>query len=256
MTVTLCVTRSWCCLFSKTLTSPTPKSKRHQKTEVIYFVNDLDSAPPEWRIHDVQSTAKLPLEASHSESLLDLDSPSRTSSWARQTSLEQCTNASSFARTRRRNLPSHNPSGNSGLPKSTTIPRSHGGQYDASDTHSSPVRNRVHKSARHRCSCTPGSCHRSQAAHPSNDPRRSLGRPSTRAPPGDSPHRGHRNSHLHLSQRPDEDQATASLYVQEAAQAADGAWQQTIWRTAGTMRRKPDHRIPRTPQLRFSRRRK
>ena len=29
------------------------------KTGVIYYVNDLDSAPPEWRIHDVQSMAKV-----------------------------------------------------------------------------------------------------------------------------------------------------------------------------------------------------
>ena len=27
-----------------------------QKMEVIYHVNDLDAAPPEWRIHDVQDT--------------------------------------------------------------------------------------------------------------------------------------------------------------------------------------------------------
>ena len=50
---------------------------------------------------------QLPLEASHSESLSDFYSTSRTNSWARQTSFEQCTNASSFARTRRRNLLSY-----------------------------------------------------------------------------------------------------------------------------------------------------
>ena len=33
---------------------------------------------------------------------------------------------------------------------------SHGGQHDVSDTQCWPVRNRVQKSARHRCSCTPG----------------------------------------------------------------------------------------------------
>ena len=27
-------------------------------TEVIYHVNDLDSAPPEWRVQDVQNLAK------------------------------------------------------------------------------------------------------------------------------------------------------------------------------------------------------
>ena len=30
----------------------------HQKTEVIYDVNDLDAAPPEWRIGDVWSLTK------------------------------------------------------------------------------------------------------------------------------------------------------------------------------------------------------
>ena len=39
------------------------------------------------------------------------------------------------------------------------------------------------------------------AAKPRNDPRRSLGWPSTKGNPGDSLCRGHRNSHLHLSQR-------------------------------------------------------
>ena len=39
-----------------------------------------------------------------------------------------------------------------------------------------------------------------------------------------------------------DEQATAKLYVQKAAQAADEAWQQTI--AGGTGRRKPDHRIP------------
>ena len=59
----------------------------------------------------------------------------------------------------------------------------------------------VQKSARHRCSFTPGSSHRSHNAHPGHDPRRSLGRPSLGANPGGAPHRGHRDSHLHLSQR-------------------------------------------------------
>ena len=30
-----------------------------QKTEVIYYVNDLGAAPPEWRIRDMQSMAKV-----------------------------------------------------------------------------------------------------------------------------------------------------------------------------------------------------
>ena len=81
--------------------------RKRQKTKVIYYVNDLDVAPLEWRIHQVQNMAKSPqspLEASHSESLSDLDSTSRTNSWAKQTSFAQCTNAFSCARTRRQNL--------------------------------------------------------------------------------------------------------------------------------------------------------
>ena len=53
------------------------------KTEVINYVNDLDAAPPEWRIGDVRSVAKpqqLLTVAPRSESLLGLGSSSRTSS--------------------------------------------------------------------------------------------------------------------------------------------------------------------------------
>ena len=31
-----------------------------QKTEVIHYVNDLDAAPPEWRIRDVQLCPRSP----------------------------------------------------------------------------------------------------------------------------------------------------------------------------------------------------
>ena len=80
-----------------------------QKTEVIYNVNDLDAAHLECRIRDVESMDKVstvPLEASHSESLSDLDSTSQTHSWAEQTSFAPCTNELSCVRTRNRNLPS------------------------------------------------------------------------------------------------------------------------------------------------------
>ena len=60
----------------------------------------------------------------------------------------------------------------------TALPGSHRGQHDASDPQRRPVLNWVQKSARHRCSCTSGSSHRSHTAHPWYDPRRSLGRPS------------------------------------------------------------------------------
>ena len=74
-----------------------------QKTEVIYFMNDLDAAPPEWRIRDVQNMAKA---SSVTAGSITLGSTSRTSSWARRMTFEQRTNAFSFASTRRRNLPS------------------------------------------------------------------------------------------------------------------------------------------------------
>ena len=59
-TLTICVTQSWCYLFCRTSTSPTPESEQRNplKTEVIHHVNDLDAAPPEWRIDDVRSVAK------------------------------------------------------------------------------------------------------------------------------------------------------------------------------------------------------
>ena len=47
-----------------------------------------------------------------------------------------------------------------------------------------------------------------------------------------------------LSATDDDDQATAKLHVQKAAQAADEAWQAINRRIAGTRRRNPDHRIP------------
>ena len=33
--------------------------RNRQKTEAIYYANDLDAAPPEWRIRDVQNMAKV-----------------------------------------------------------------------------------------------------------------------------------------------------------------------------------------------------
>ena len=63
----------------------------------------------------------------------------------------------------------------------TALPGPHRGQHDASDPQHRPLRNWVQKSVRHRSSCTPGSTHRSQTAHPGYDPRRSLGKPSPRS---------------------------------------------------------------------------
>ena len=56
--------------------------------------------------------------------------------------------------------------------------------------------NWVLKSARCRGSGALGSPQRSPTAHPSDDPRRSLGWPSTKSLPGDSRGRSHRYSHL------------------------------------------------------------
>ena len=55
------VTRSWCRPSYRNSTSPTPKSERSgtQQTEDVFHANDLDTAPPEWRIHDVQSMGKV-----------------------------------------------------------------------------------------------------------------------------------------------------------------------------------------------------
>ena len=63
MTVTSCAIQPWCCsFFCWSLTSPNVRelvrSGTTQKTQVIYHVNDLDSAPPEWKVPDVQNLAK------------------------------------------------------------------------------------------------------------------------------------------------------------------------------------------------------
>ena len=48
MMVTFCVTRSWCRLSCRNLTSPSPKSEwsRTSRTELTNKVNGLDAAPP------------------------------------------------------------------------------------------------------------------------------------------------------------------------------------------------------------------
>ena len=75
MTVTSCVTQSLCYLFFKTSTSPTPASELSGTHRKRKYVDDLDAAPPEW-----PKPLQSPTAASHSESLLDLGSSSRTSS--------------------------------------------------------------------------------------------------------------------------------------------------------------------------------
>ena len=72
-----------------------------QKTEVIY-VGDFDTAPLEWKISDARLLASVSMETSHWELLWDRSA----TFWQKRKSIEQCTNASSSAGTRRRNLPS------------------------------------------------------------------------------------------------------------------------------------------------------
>ena len=63
-----------------------------QKTEVTYYVNDLEAAPPEWRIRDVQNMAKVTTVTEGCITLgvaVGRDSKSRVGSWARQTSHER-----------------------------------------------------------------------------------------------------------------------------------------------------------------------
>ena len=59
--VTLCVTQSWCCPFLHyfdVANDRTGAERNSLKTEVSYHVNDLDAAPPQWRVGDVRSLAK------------------------------------------------------------------------------------------------------------------------------------------------------------------------------------------------------
>ena len=195
-----------------------------------------------------------PLEASPSESLSDLDSALRASSWPRQTSSERCTNVFNSARTRRRNLPSsnkcgsqsrqphpasswpHNPTGTAScgnLRRGWAVSRLFPGLTEDSMTQAklSAGQSRIgfQESARHRGSGTLRSSHRSQTARPGNGPRRSLCRPS---PEQILEARLTEVIETATSTCPsaldNDEQATAKLYVQKAAQAADEAWQQTI----------------------------
>ena len=128
----------------------------------------------------------------------------------------------------------HNPAGTEGCGNlrrgwaavsRTTLPSSHGGQYDASDTQCWPVRNRVQKSARHRCSCTPGSSHSSEAAHPTTS--------------------------TYLSALDDEGQATSKVVRSEGGPGSRRNVATNSWRTAGAKasQTRPSHplNIPAPP---------
>ena len=81
-----------------------------QKTEVIHNLDDLDAAPPEWKIDDVRKTGH-GLHTNrwehHTRSCCDPNSPLRTNFWRRQTSSAPCMNEFTCVRTRRRNLLSY-----------------------------------------------------------------------------------------------------------------------------------------------------
>ena len=179
------------------------------KTEVIYYVNDLDAAPPEWNIGDVRSLAKTSAVTDGSITL-------GVAVGSRQFVKDQILSKADVIRAMRERvqlLPRpadrvrkdsgesgsqphqahradsrpHNPGRTqrcSGLRRDwaavsrTALPGSHGGQHDTSNPQRRPVPTWYQKSAGHRCSCTPWGTHRSQTAHPGYDPRRSLGRPS------------------------------------------------------------------------------
>ena len=60
MMVTLSAIRSWCRLTFMNSMTPTKLVQRNpQKTEVIYFVADLDAARPEWKIGEVRKLASV-----------------------------------------------------------------------------------------------------------------------------------------------------------------------------------------------------
>ena len=174
------------------------------KTEVIYCVNDLDAAPHEWKIGDVRSLAETSAVAAGSMTLgVAVGSRQFVTDQLlrRQMSSAKCTSASSSARIRRQSSPSFRKVWESAVltascgltaTKSWRSNRrqrstmrsgsglsngSHRGQHNTSNPQCRPVRNWVQESVRHRCSCTPGSSHRSQTAHPRYDPWRSSGGP-------------------------------------------------------------------------------
>ena len=77
---------------------------------VIHNLDDLDAAPPEWKIDDVRKTGHS-LHTNrwehHTRSCWDPNSPLRTNFWRRQTSSAPCMNEFTCVRTRRRNLLSY-----------------------------------------------------------------------------------------------------------------------------------------------------
>ena len=106
MTATSCVTQSWCRLSCREFDVANARvgTERNPRKTEVYFVNDLDAAPPERRIRDAEHGRS---HRSHrsAQPLEWLSDPKACHSF------EQYTNAFSYARTRRQNLLSCGKSG-------------------------------------------------------------------------------------------------------------------------------------------------
>ena len=135
----------------------------------------------------------------------------------------------------------------------TTVPRKalpwlHRKQHGTSHTQRKPVRNRIHKSARHRSSSTPESL---TAVKPRIQAM--IEDEVTAGPLPKQPLEtrlaavGETATSTYFRAFGDEDRATAKLYFRKAALAQDEAWQQTIGGPAGAKRHKPDNARLRTP---------
>ena len=118
----------------------------------------------------------------------------------------------------------------------TALPRSHGGQHDASNPQYEPIRNRVQESARHRSPRSFGSLNHSQTAYPGHDPRRPEQLLETRLSEAIET-----ATSTSLSALDNDDDSTA---VHPECRASSG-------RVLATDCRKPDRCIRESPQLRL-----
>ena len=193
-----------------------------QKTEVIYNVNELDAAPLEWMIRNVQNMSRVSTVTAGSITLGISVGP-------RQFFGDQLLGKADVIRAMHERVQFYKDPQTEfaflreslGVSRINHILRVHGhtilqeqraaevcdevGQRslerlfpgftedrkNASNTQPWPVGNRVQKSARHRGSSTPGNPHSSQAAHPSNDPGWSHSWSSAEAILGNSLGRSH-----------------------------------------------------------------
>ena len=216
-------------------------------TEVIQYVDDLSAASLAWRTDDVQNMAKVSTVTAGSITLGVAVGPRQFIAdqllakadviRAMRERVQLCrdpqnllSSVRALASVASTECTTTQPFRNSEL-KSTRLDNdlSRGSRFrerqHGTHTQRRPVWNRVQKSARHRGSSTPG-CTHSQAAHPRNDTRRSLGWFSAATTPGNSHQCGHCYSHLDTLD--DQDRTTAKSKIQTVDQAAEEARQQTI----------------------------